>query len=287
METPNWLDAATVRAGRGLYSSSVQPVMLRSIVAMVRVGQTRRTVFPELACNVAEFAVYANRSILSELLHAFFQNLLLLPGDGIGPEVMAEVKAVIAFMNEAGLARLRDRGGSGRRRRLRRARRGDHRRGDGEGARRRRGALRRGRRAEMGQGRLRAAARGGAAPAPQGARRLRQSPPGDLLSGARRRLVAEARAGRGARHPDPARADRRRLFRRAEGDPRPRQRPEARHRHAGLRHLRDRAHRPRRLRAGADAPQQGDLDGEAQRHGVGRAVERGGRRACTATNIPT
>jgi 3-isopropylmalate dehydrogenase len=29
--------------------------------------------------------------------------LLLLPGDGIGPEAMAEVKAVIAFMNEAGL----------------------------------------------------------------------------------------------------------------------------------------------------------------------------------------
>ena len=29
--------------------------------------------------------------------------LLLLPGDGIGPEVMAEVKAVIRFMNEVGL----------------------------------------------------------------------------------------------------------------------------------------------------------------------------------------
>ena len=31
------------------------------------------------------------------------RKLLLLPGDGIGPEVMAEVKAVIEFMNEAGL----------------------------------------------------------------------------------------------------------------------------------------------------------------------------------------
>src|SRR5687768_207266 len=30
--------------------------------------------------------------------------LLLLPGDGIGPEAMAEVRAFIAFMNEAGLA---------------------------------------------------------------------------------------------------------------------------------------------------------------------------------------
>jgi 3-isopropylmalate dehydrogenase len=32
------------------------------------------------------------------------QRLLLLPGDGIGPEIMAEAKAIIAFMNEAGLA---------------------------------------------------------------------------------------------------------------------------------------------------------------------------------------
>ncbi|MBH0237947.1 3-isopropylmalate dehydrogenase [Methylobrevis albus] len=32
------------------------------------------------------------------------KNLFLLPGDGIGPEIMAEVKAVIGFINEAGLA---------------------------------------------------------------------------------------------------------------------------------------------------------------------------------------
>ncbi len=32
-------------------------------------------------------------------------NLLLLPGDGIGPEVMAEVKRLIAWMNERGIAR--------------------------------------------------------------------------------------------------------------------------------------------------------------------------------------
>ena len=31
--------------------------------------------------------------------------LLLLPGDGIGPEVMAEVKKLIAFMNARGLGR--------------------------------------------------------------------------------------------------------------------------------------------------------------------------------------
>ena len=29
-------------------------------------------------------------------------NLLLLPGDGIGPEVMAEVKRVIDFFNKKG-----------------------------------------------------------------------------------------------------------------------------------------------------------------------------------------
>jgi 3-isopropylmalate dehydrogenase len=31
------------------------------------------------------------------------QKLLLLPGDGIGPETMAEVKSVVTFLNEAGL----------------------------------------------------------------------------------------------------------------------------------------------------------------------------------------
>ena len=36
-------------------------------------------------------------------------NLLLLPGDGIGPEVMAEVKKLIAFFNEKGLARFQTR----------------------------------------------------------------------------------------------------------------------------------------------------------------------------------
>ena len=53
-------------------------------------------------------------------------------------------------------------------------------------------------------------------------------------------------------------------------------------RYPGLRHLRDRAHRARRLRAGAQAAQQGHLDGEAQRHEDGRALERGGRRGAQA-----
>ena len=41
--------------------------------------------------------------------------LLLLPGDGIGPEVMAEVKSCIAFLNAHGHRHVRDRGGAGRR----------------------------------------------------------------------------------------------------------------------------------------------------------------------------
>ena len=36
------------------------------------------------------------------------QKLLLLPGDGIGVEVMAEVKKLIAWMNAHGLARSGD-----------------------------------------------------------------------------------------------------------------------------------------------------------------------------------
>ena len=41
--------------------------------------------------------------------------LLLLPGDGIGPEVMAEVKRLIDWLNAQGIASFRDRAGAGRR----------------------------------------------------------------------------------------------------------------------------------------------------------------------------
>ena len=60
--------------------------------------------------------------------------LLLLPGDGIGVETMAEVERLVAFIDKSGLGCLRDRGGSRRRRRLRRARRGHHGCGHGQGA---------------------------------------------------------------------------------------------------------------------------------------------------------
>ena len=41
--------------------------------------------------------------------------LLLLPGDGIGPEVMAEVKRLIDWLERAGHRAFRDRAGAGRR----------------------------------------------------------------------------------------------------------------------------------------------------------------------------
>ena len=54
-------------------------------------------------------------------------SLLLLPGDGIGPEVMAEVERLVAFFNKKGKVAVQDRDGAGRRRRHRQARRAAHR----------------------------------------------------------------------------------------------------------------------------------------------------------------
>ena len=213
--------------------------------------------------------------------------LLLLPGDGIGPEVMAEVKKLIAWMNAHGMGTFETEeelvGGCCY---------DAHKVAITD--------------ATMAKAHAADAVIFGAVGGPKwdkvpydvrpeaGLLRLRkdlgpvrQHPPGGDLSGAGRRLLAQARAGRGPRHHHPARTDRRRLFRRAEDHHRSRQRPEARHRHPGLRHLRDRAHRPRRLRAGARAQeaQQGHLDGEAQRHEDRRALERGDdRAACSASS---
>ena len=154
--------------------------------------------------------------------------LLLLPGDGIGPEVMAEVKRVIAWMNDHGMGTLRDRRGAGRRLLLRRTWGRGHRGYHGEGACGGCGDLRCGRRSQMGRRALRRAAGSRPAAAAQGPRAVRQSAPGGLLSGARRRLESQARRGGRARHRDRARAHRRGLFRRAEDHHRSRQRPEAR-----------------------------------------------------------
>ena len=179
--------------------------------------------------------------------------LLLLPGDGIGPEVMAEVEKVIACFNaQAASPDSRSRRAwSAAAPTTRTARRSARPTWRAPGA---------------------DAVLFGAVGGPKwdgvpydvrpeaGLLRLRKDlalfanlRPAICYPGARRRLVAQARGRRGPRHHDRARTDRRRLFRRAQGDHRSRQRPEARHRHAGLRHLRDRAHRPRRLRSRAQA----------------------------------
>ena len=44
--------------------------------------------------------------------------LLLFPGDGIGPEVMAELEKIIDHFSQRGRRQIRDRKGAGRRRRL-------------------------------------------------------------------------------------------------------------------------------------------------------------------------
>ncbi len=44
--------------------------------------------------------------------------LFVLPGDGIGPEVMAEVEKIAAFFTKQGIAQFRDRARPRRRRRL-------------------------------------------------------------------------------------------------------------------------------------------------------------------------
>ena len=202
--------------------------------------------------------------------------LLLLPGDGIGPEVMAEVKRLIDWLDAAGIAHFATEqglvGGSAydaSRQSITDATMAQAMAADAVifGA--------------VGGPKwdsvpYDARPEAGLAAAAQGTRAVRQSAPGGVLSGAGGSLQPEARGGRGPRHHDRARAHRRGLFRRAEDHHRPRQRPEARHRHPGLRHLRDRAHRPGRVRPGAKTPQQADLDGKAQRHEVGRALERGG-----------
>ena len=209
-------------------------------------------------------------------------HLLLLAGDGIGPEVMAEVKKLIAWMNAHGMGQFETEEGlvGGCCYDAHKVAITDD---------------------TMAKAHAADAVIFGAVGGPKwdsvpydvrpeaGLLRLRkdlapvrQHPAGDLLSGAGRELQPQARGGRRARHHHPARADRRRLFRRAQDHHRSRQRPEARDRHPGLRHLRDRAHLPRRLRAGAQAPQQGHLDGEAQRDEDRRALERGGRAGARA-----
>lgn len=198
--------------------------------------------------------------------------LLLLPGDGIGPEVMGEVKRLIDWLNAAGIAKFEtDTGLVG-------AAYDAHKVSISEG--------------DMAKAKDADAVIFGAVGGPKwdavpyevrpeaGLLRLRK----DLALFANLRpavcypALADAsslkrEAIEGLDIVIVREAHRRRLFRRAKDHHRSWQRPEARHRHPGLRHLRDRAHRPRRLRACQEAQEQGDLDGKAQRHEVGRALE--------------
>ena len=141
--------------------------------------------------------------------------IAILPGDGIGTEIVAQAERVLGALDlrfETERAR--------RRRRLRGARppaaRSDARAREG----RRRGAVRRGRRLEVRHAGAPAAPRAGDPRPAQDPRPVRQLPPGDLLRRADGGIEPEARARRRARHPDHPRADRRHLFRPAARPPR-------------------------------------------------------------------
>ena len=144
--------------------------------------------------------------------------LLLLPGDGIGPEVMGEVERLIDWVNATGIATLETEtdlvGGAAY---------------DAHGEAVSEATMQTALAADA----VILGAVGGPkwdgvpydkrpeagllAPA-QGPRAVRQSAPRHLLPGARRRLVLEARAGRRPRPHVRARAHGRRLFRPAQGD---------------------------------------------------------------------
>ena len=213
------------------------------------------------------------------------RKVLVLPGDGIGPEIMREVLRVVEFFDRRRIASFEISRGPGRRRRLRRLRRAADRCDAGRGAGGRRGAVRLGRRPEMGDPAVRAAARARPPAAAQGDGPVRQSAPGGGVRGAGRRLEPEARAGRRARSDDRARIDRRHLFRRAARHRDAARRQPPRHQHRGLHRGRDRARRPRRLRAGDEAPAPALRGRQGQRHGIGRAVARG-RAAGAAPTTP-
>ena len=146
--------------------------------------------------------------------------LLLLAGDGIGPEVMAEVKKLIAWMNarEAGEFETEDDLVGGccydahkvaiTDATMAKAHAADAVIFGAVGG------------PKWDKVAFRRAARSRTAAAAQGPRALRQPAASGNLSGARRRLLAQARVGRGPRRHDPARAHRRRVLRRAE-DPSP------------------------------------------------------------------
>ena len=142
--------------------------------------------------------------------------IVTLPGDGIGPEIMAAARELLDRVGDFDLRRAHH-----RRRLDRRARHRPHRRGAGRLRRRRRRAACRRRRAEVGRrgGRRRfRTAPGAGAPRPaQGARPVRQPAARPAVPGPAGRQPAQAGADRGHRPPGGARADGRHLLRRRPG----------------------------------------------------------------------
>ena len=176
--------------------------------------------------------------------------IAILPGDGIGPEIVARSRA---RPRRAATRRPadRNRNGADRRRRLRRGGPPAARSHAAPRARGRCRAAGRRRRAAVRHAAARDAARAGHPRHPQGARAFRQPAPGAALSGACRRVVAEAGDRRRARPHDHPRAHRRHLFRRAARTPHQCRRRGRGLRHDALQRRRNPAHRRGRLRDGA------------------------------------
>ena len=215
------------------------------------------------------------------------RNLLVLPGDGIGPEVMNEVRKIIAWMGKkraVGFDIKEDVVGGAAL--------------DKHGVPLSDDAMKTALEADavlfgsVGGPKWdnvefnKKPERGLLAPA-QGDGPLRQPAAGQGVRRAGRCELAQARDRQGPRHHDHPRADGRRLFRRAARPAHQRPGRGRGVRHPALHGGRDPPRLRRRLRAGAQAQEQGDVVGEGQRHAYRRAVARGGDQAAQGEAIPT
>ena len=213
--------------------------------------------------------------------------IVVLPGDGIGPEVTAEAVRVLEAVAQRGRARA-SRSTSSSWAAAPSTRHGTALTDEVLAALpgRRRGAARRGGRPEVGRPEGQGAAGAGAARPAQGARRLRQPAPGPGAPGAGRRLAAQARPAGGRGHPGHPRADRRALLRRSPRGATARTATSAPWTRSSTR-LRGAAGRRAGLPAGQGAPQEGDLGGQGQRARVLAPVaagRHGGRAGATPTS---
>jgi len=176
------------------------------------------------------------------------RKILVLPGDGIGPEIMREFCASSNSSTAAGSPasrspRMRLAAPPTRSTAPRSPRRLS------QGARQRCCAVRRRRRGEMGSAALRSSSRARHPASAQGNGSVRQSAAGGSVRCARRRVEPQARSRRRSRSDDRARADGRDLFRHAARGRDLARRSRRGHQHRSLQRGRDRARRPRRLRA--------------------------------------